>query len=200
MLTFLCAVILAGLVITLARAQQATVEVVPASYTVPNVGLTFNVNVTIQNVENLTGYQFDLYYPNDILNGTSVTEGPFLKAGGTSTFFDLAEFTDDYNTTCGVVNVLDLNENDTGVSGSGTLVTITFKSTSTNGTGTLNLAGVMLSDPNGGPISFTSADGEVTVVSEFPLGLLLPLLMALTLVALALGKKIRNHRIIFHSV
>jgi hypothetical protein len=197
---FLCALILASVVITVARAQQAIVEVVPTSYTVPSVGLTFNVNVTIQNVKNLTGYGFELYYPNDILNGTSVVEGPFLKAGGAPTMFGVANFTDDYNTTCGLVNVFDLRTDDTSANGSGTLVTITFKSTSTGGPGTLNLADVELSDPNTLHISFTTADGEVTVVPEFPLALLLTLLMALTLVALALGKKIRNHRIIFHSV
>jgi hypothetical protein len=201
MLTFLFALILVSVVTTQARAQQAKVEVVPAYYPVPNVGLTFNVNVTIQDVENLSGYEFKLYYPNDVLNGTSVTEGPFLKTGGASTFFLKANFTDNYNDTNGIVNILCLRMPPAGpMNGNGTLVMITFKATSPSGPRTLHLADVKLSDPDSAPIPFTTTDGQVTVIPEFPVALLLPLLATLTLVALVLRKKIRSHRAFFHSV
>jgi hypothetical protein len=189
-LTFIFAVILASIIVGQARAQQATVSVVPASYTVPAVGTSFTVNVTVQNVENLYGWQLQLYYPNDVLNGTSVTEGPFLKTGGFPTFFADVNFTDDYNATYGVVNVLCTRTgNVLGANGTGTLTTITFKSVSTSGPQTLHLAGIELSNPNFGAIPFSQVDGEVTVVPEFPTILILPLSVALTMAAVVLRKK-----------
>jgi hypothetical protein len=49
----------------------ATVEVIPASYTVPNDS-PVNVNVTVLNVGDLYGWMLKLYYPSDILNGSTV--------------------------------------------------------------------------------------------------------------------------------
>jgi hypothetical protein len=201
-LAFLLALMLASVTMIQTKAQQATVSAVPASYTVPNVGMTFNVSVTIQSVNDLYGYEFKLYYPNDILNGTNVAQGPFLKTGGVPTLFDVAHFTDNYNATHGLLNILSLRtvQSAPGVNGSGTLAIITFKSTSNDGPKTLHLADVKLSDSNDSAIPCTTVDAEVTVVPEFPVALILPLLTMLTLVALALGKKIRNPREIFHSV
>jgi len=190
MLTFLLTLVLTYLVIIQAEAQQTTVQVIPVSCTVENVGLTFNVNVTIQNVNDLFGYEYKLYYPNSILNGTSVTQGPFLKTGGIQTFFVIPNFIDHFNTTHGVLNVLCSRlGNLSGVSGSGTLTTVTFKSTSTNGPKILHLADVKLSDSNLSAISFATFDSEVTVVPEFPVIWILPAFAILTLIAVTLGKK-----------
>ena len=194
-LTLLLALVLAYSVIIQAEAQQATVQVIPASYTVPNVGATFNVNVTVQNVNDLFGFEFKLYYPNNILNGTSATQGPFLKAGGIQTFFVVNNFTDHYNATHGVLNILcSRMGNVSGVNGSGTLATATFKSTSTNGPKILHLADVKLSDPTPAAISFTTADGEVTVIPEFPTALVLPLLVISATAAITLENKSRQRR------
>ena len=57
------------------EAQTAVVRVVPAEYTVLDTGLIYSINITIENVTNLYAWGFKLYYPNDILNGTSYTEG-----------------------------------------------------------------------------------------------------------------------------
>jgi hypothetical protein len=190
-LAFFLALMVAGVTTVHAAAQEATVSVVPASYTVPNDGLAFNVNVTIENVNDLYGYQFELFYPNDILNGTSVTQGPFLETGGQPTFFDLANFTDNYNATDGLINVVCLRTNPSapGVNGDGVLAIIIFNSTSNSGPETLHLADVLLSNSNVSAIPFTTVDAQVTVVPEFPVALVLPLLMVLTLVAIAFGKK-----------
>lgn len=194
-LTLLLALVLAYSVIIQAEAQQATVQVIPASYTVPNVGATFDVNVTVQNVNDLFGFEFKLYYPNNILNGTSATQGLFLKAGGIQTFFVVNNFTDHYNATHGVLNILcSRMGNVSGVNGSGTLATATFRSTSTNGPKILHLTDVKLSDPTPAAISFTTADGEVTVIPEFLTALVLPLLIVSATVAIALENRSRNHR------
>jgi hypothetical protein len=182
-------------------AQQATVYLSPATYTVSSVGSTYTVNISVRDVENLYAWALKLYYPNDILSGTNAAEGSFLKAGGVSTFFDVHNFTDNYNATHGLLNVLCSRTSDVpGVSGSGTLATITFKCTSTDGPKTLHLADVNLIDPTPAAIPFTAEDGEVTVIPEFPAALILPLLIVSTLAAITLGKRIRNHRAIFHIV
>ena len=192
-LTFILAIILATIIVGQARAQQATVSVVPASYTVSAVGTSFTVNVTVQNVEDLYGWALKIYYPNDVLNGTNVTEGSFLKTGGFSTVFIDVNFTDDYNATDGVVNVLCTRTgNVLGENGTGTLATITFKSVSTGGPQTLHLADIELSDSNLGAIPFSQVDGKVTVLPELSTVLILPLLVASATVALVLRKKIKQ--------
>ena len=194
-LVLLLALVIAYSVKSQAEAQQTTVQVIPASYTVPNVGSTFNVNVTVQNVNDLFGFEFKLYYPNNILNGTSATQGPFLKAGGIQTFYVVNNFTDHYNATHGVLNILcSRTGNVSGVNGNGTLATATFKSTSTNGPRILHLADVKLSDPTPAAISFTTADGEVTVIPEFPTALVLPLLIVSATVAITFESRTRKHR------
>lgn len=193
--------VLAVLTPTHADVQQTLVYVSPAAYTVPSVGSTFSVNVSIQSVKNLFGWEFKLYYPNSVLNGTTVGEGSFLKAGGVSTFFLVASFTDDYNATQGCASVLCLRANPDapGVDGDGVLATIALHSTSNNGPEGLHLADVKLSDPNATQIPCVTVDGEVTVVPEFPTALILPLSIIMTLTAISLRKRILNHRGIFHT-
>lgn len=192
-LTILTLIVIMSLTLPSAKAQAPTIEVTPASYTVPDVGLSFNVNVTISDVQDLYGCAFTLYYPNDILNGTSATEGPFLKSGGFQTFFYRASFSDNYNATNGRLQVVCTRiGNVTGASGTGTLATITFKSTgaSANMSRPLNIADVNLSDSNGTAIlDVVIVDGEVTVLPEFPTALILPLFMVLSLIVIALARK-----------
>jgi len=191
-LTFFLAVVFVSILVGQVRAQQATISVVPASYTSPTVGSSFAVNVTVQNVEDLYGWSLQLFYPNNALNGTSVTQGPFLKAGGNSPIFIIINFTDNYNATYGVVYALCTRQGEVpGVNGAGTLATITFTSTSTSSAQILHLADIELSNSTPGPISFTSVDGEVTVLPEFSAVLILPLLVASTIVAVVLRKKSR---------
>jgi hypothetical protein len=198
---FFLALMLVSMIVIQAGAQQAAVQLVPASYTVSSVGLTFNVNVTVQGIENLYGYEFKLYYPNNVLNGTSATQGTFLKTGGVSTFFSVSTFADNYNVTHGLLNIFCTRMgNVLGVTGSGTLVIVTFKTTSTSGPEALHLADVKLSDPNSTAIPSTAVDGEIIVVPEFSLALILPLLVVSTLMAIALRNRMRNQRVIFQSV
>lgn len=187
--------ILASMTMTLVAAQQTVVYVSPASYTVPSVGLTFAVNVTVENVSNLYGWEFKLYYPNSVLNGTRVAEGPFLRTGGAATFFLRANFTDDYNSTHGLVDAIctRMGAEVLGLSGSGTLATVTFKSVSTSGPEVLHIDDVKLLDPNVTRIPCATADSEVTVVPEFPEALILPLLIISTLAAVTWQTRVKKN-------
>jgi hypothetical protein len=145
-------------------AQNATLYIDPPDIAGLNVGETFKINVTVSNVIDLYGWQLKLTYRNDALNATSMSEGPFLKKGGASTFFYPAEFTDNYNSTHGLIIVACTRTSvENGVDGSGTLVTIAFKVKAAVST-VLHLFDTKLIDsasPFGNPIPHTVVDGEV---------------------------------------
>jgi len=185
-----------------ADVQQTPTQVYlsPESYTVPDIGSTFSLNISIQNVTNLFAWELKLYYPNDVLNGTTVTEGNFLKAVGVNTFFYPFEFNDNYNATHGRLGVACTRLGEVaGVDGGGVLATVTFNSTSNGGPENLHLSDVKLSDPNATKIPFYTVDGEVTVLPEFSTAFLFLFLMTLTLLAIILRKRLVNHRGIFHT-
>jgi hypothetical protein len=143
---------------------QAVVSVYPsASYV--EVGSTFNVNVTVSNVHDLVGWEFKLYYLSAKLNGTGVAEGPFLKQGG-NTFFYVVNFTDNYNATHGIVWLTcTLLGAVPGVSGSGTLATITFRAREP-GSSSLMLKDTLLSDSRANPIAHTVVHGTAYILTH----------------------------------
>lgn len=151
------------------NAASASLSIEPSSQTVAAVGVTFTVNVSIADVSNLYGYSLELYYNSTLLTGTNVTEGPFLKSGGGQTFFDIENFTDDYNSTNGFVSIADtLTGSAPGVDGTGVLVTVQFKSLALGNKVSLELADVALADPNSNAIPYgTVSGGTITVVPEF---------------------------------
>jgi len=100
-------------------ASSTTVSVSPSTITA-SVGQNFTVNVTVSNVYDLYGWQFRLNWTAGLIEVVKVTEGPFLKLGSTYFYWDI-------NATAGrMVADCTLLGNVPGVSGSGTLATITF--------------------------------------------------------------------------
>jgi hypothetical protein len=126
---------------------------------------SFSINITVSNVTNLYAWSFHLYYKSTVLNGTSIAEGPFLAAKG-STIFSYPDFTDQYNATYGYMSVYDtLTGNITGPSGSGTLATVTFMAVG-SGDSVLHLNYTELLDshrPFGNQIPHATIDGEAYV-------------------------------------
>jgi len=134
--------------------------------------------VDISNVDDLYGWEFKLYYQSSILNGSSVTEGAFLSGGGT-TFFTPISFTDNYNATHGIAwYTCTLTGNVAGVTGSGTLASISFNvAGGASGTTSLHLertrlTGIDQANTRVGFMGHTTTDGSVTIsaVPEFPFG------------------------------
>jgi hypothetical protein len=139
----------------------------PPYQTIDAIGNVFTANVSISGVFNLCGYEFKLYYNSTALNGTSVTEGPFLEKGGQTPFFWPVAFTDHYNSTYGVVWIdSTLTGNVQGVDGDGVLTTIKFNATAIGNSISLYLRDVKLSDSEANSIPYVSSDGVVTVLPE----------------------------------
>jgi len=180
-------------------AASASVFLEPSSQTVGAIGVNFTVNVSIADVSNLYGYSLDVYYNSTLMNGTQVTEGPFLnESGSNQPFFEVISFTDNYNSTEGLVEIADsLVGSVPSVNGGGVLVTIEFKSLALGSSVALTLADVALSDPSGSPISFEIlSGGTVTVVPEFPsLIAVLTLITASILVILVEKRTMRTHKL-----
>jgi len=139
----------------------------PPNITGLDIGDTFQVNVTVSDVVDLYGWEFKLFYRNDVLNATSIAEGPFLLTHpnpDATTFFLNSIFTDTYNATHGLILAASsLVGVDGGVSGTGTLATVTFKIKGT-GSSILHLVDTKLVDsaePFGNLIPHTTTDGTV---------------------------------------
>lgn len=149
------------------NATATEIYVDPSSIT-PEVGEPFSVNVSIVGVSDLYGWDFKLYYNSTILNGTAISEGGFLKSGGST--FMIVNFTDKYNVTHGRLSagclLTEIGAN--GVDGDGVLATVNFTTKVEGGPSVLKLSGTKLSDSKANPISHQAADGTVMVIPEFP--------------------------------
>jgi hypothetical protein len=151
-------------------ASTATLSVYPASITASQ-GQSFMISVTISNVLDLYGWEFRLNWTTTLVDALNVTEGSLLKSGG-STFFTV-----NMNATAGRMVVdCTLLGSVSGVSGTGTLATITFYAKN-GGQSPLNLYDVILvsssdqtipSQATGGYAYITYHDVAVTTVNFSP--------------------------------
>ncbi len=124
-------------------AQSTTIAVAPTTYVVSQ-RQTFLVNITIADVVNCTGWQFGLYYRNDVLSATGVSEGSFLNSGG-STFFTVS-LNNTYNSTTGFVfAACALLGVGVWVDGNGLLAQVTFQAIGEGNT-TLHFTQTKLAD------------------------------------------------------
>ncbi len=92
-----------------------------------HVGDTFALNLRAENVSDLAGWQFDIAFDSAALEAISVSEGDFLKTDGSSTFFQGGSI----DNAAGKITGLSAARISTqGVSGTGTLLQVTFKAKS----------------------------------------------------------------------
>lgn len=97
-----------------------TVSVFPSTVTA-STGQNFSMNVTISSVLDLYAWEFKLSWNATLLDVVNATEGSFLKTGGKTFFYY------NVNETAGCMVVdCTLLGGVSGVSGNGTLATITF--------------------------------------------------------------------------
>lgn len=145
-------------------AQPSTVLAVDPQTSNVNIGDTFNVNITISDVTDLTGWQLYLYYQNTVLNCSSLAAGPFLQGAplGTSQVFKI---NNTYSSTYGRISAayVILGQG-WSANGSGVILTVTFNAVGGSSTN-LTLNGTKLSDEElpPEPIPHTDSSGLVNV-------------------------------------
>ena len=136
--------------------SSTTIYVHPSQSTT-SVGKTFVIDIKISDVTDLYGWEFKLRWNANILDAVEITEGPFLKQGG-STFFHL-----EINNTQGYLHAkCTLLGEVSGVNGSGTLASVQFYAEK-EGSSILDLDETKLSNSFEQPISHIANDGTVTV-------------------------------------
>jgi len=140
---------------------NTNVRITPSSQTVDPCE-TFSVDVDIEPGQPIKSWELRLYFDASLLQANSVTEGD-LFSGHTTMFNNgsidntLGRITLLYNYILGIGNV----------SSSGTACTVSFTSTSGNGTSTLDLNSVGVTDETG-YVPITVYDGSVTVRNNPP--------------------------------
>ena len=134
----------AALLLLLSGSALAADVYTEPSYKPVNGTAAVSVNVSISDVQDLYGFQFDLTYDPDTLQFQSITEGPFLSSDGNSTFWAKPDSStpglldNAVSTRLGMVGGLD---------GGGVLATLIFYPTG-SGTTPIGLTGVILSNHN----------------------------------------------------
>lgn len=126
----------------------------------PSVGHSFKISAVIQNVSNLSGFEFDVRYNQSYLDVVSVSEGTFLSSYGNTYWMGA-------NTLqAGVIKeIVCVLSRSGGKTGSGTLVEIVF-SAKVAGTCLLSFENVGLSDQNGMKILNNITNSSVVITSS----------------------------------
>ena len=118
-----------------------TLAITPSKYTASHVGETFDVNVTLNNLDaqwDMTYAEFKLWYDNNSLQVLNVVEGDFLSQFGDTTF--------NHTEVDGCIKMNITLTPTTYPYGSGTLATITFNVTTSPGISKLSLNDTKLLD------------------------------------------------------
>jgi len=133
---------------------STTVSVLPSSVTC-SVDQNFTFDVVVSGVSDpngLYGWEFTLTWNSTLLDEVNVTEGPFLKAGGSTFFTSQVDAADG-----SMVVDCTLTGNINGVDGDGTLATITFHVDNAGGC-PLHLSEATLVDSQGQQIQTQMVD------------------------------------------
>ena len=88
-----------------------------------HAGDTFTVDISAEDVFDLAGWQFDIAFDPAVLEAIEVNEGGFLKEGGGTTFFQKGTID---NATGKITKLSSARLNEDGVTGTGTLLSVTF--------------------------------------------------------------------------
>lgn len=121
------------------------------------------MDLTVENVANLAGFQTDLLFDPAIVHVNSVSLGAFLGSTGRT----VAPVGPTIDNTAGKVTFGAFSfGSQAGASGAGALATISFQPRAL-GTTALRLQATGLSDPTGNAIPVTTTDGQAQIVNCF---------------------------------
>ncbi|MDE0636557.1 MAG: leucine-rich repeat domain-containing protein [Candidatus Poribacteria bacterium] len=88
------------------------------------VGDTLTLNLNAENMTDLAGWQADIAFDPNVLEAVEVAEGDFLKLEGGDTFSQAGTID---NTAGKITGLFSVRISETGVNGSGILLSVTFK-------------------------------------------------------------------------
>ena len=134
----------------------------PAIYT----GDTFTLDLNVENIHNLGGWQFDIAFDPTVLEAVEVNEGDFLKTQGGATFFQRGTI---QNRSGKIAGLSSARLSEDGVSGIGTLLSVTFTAKSAGRT-RLRLDNFQLAAITGKPITAESHGIVITVEGRLTTG------------------------------
>ena len=92
-----------------------------------HLGDTFTLDIRAENVFDLAGWQFDIAFDPTVLEALDVSEGDFLKADGGTTFFQSGSID---NAEGKIAGLIAGRISEGGVSGSGSVLQVRFKTKS----------------------------------------------------------------------
>lgn len=169
-LGFWSAMVIAALALPLLATAQVEVSIEPAEAAMPAVGEQITVEVVVNDVVGLYGFQLDLKFNKDAVQivGEEVNEGPFLKSDGTKSSFSIQTgIFNQFGLVAGVTSTrlrgttLDLDpatgelievvipESLQGVDGTDAIVTVTFEVINDQLENTFTLDKLKLASPEG---------------------------------------------------
>jgi len=165
--TLLIAVFLISPTIPTAKAQQLTTLYVDPPSTVVVVSTQFTVTVNVAEVTDLYGWEFNMTFNPALLECKGVTEGPFLKKTGKTTFFIIGEI----DNVAGKIRVGCLiTDPPPGVDGSGILAEVTFHCKAVGNSALEFNPPDLLVDSGMNEIPHESIGGSVTQYVQRPVG------------------------------
>ncbi|MXV75153.1 T9SS type A sorting domain-containing protein, partial [Candidatus Poribacteria bacterium] len=130
------------------------------SQTAIHIGDTFTVQLNAENISDLAGWQFDIVFDPTVLEAVEINEGDFLKTGDGTTFFQKGTID---NTTGKITKLSSARLSEDGVSGKGTLLSVTFRAKTTGQT-QLKLDNFQLAAITGASIPVTPH--EIAIIVE----------------------------------
>ena len=125
-----------------------------------HVSDTFTLDISAEDVYDLAGWQFDIAYDPAMLEAIAVSEGDFLNLQGETTFFQKGRID---NATGKIAKLSSARLSEDGVSGTGTLLSVTFRA-KTAGQTQLRLENFQLAAITG--TSIVAGPHEVTISVE----------------------------------
>ena len=131
-----------------------------------HIGDAFTVELSAENVSDLAGWQFDVVFDPVVLETVEVNEGDFLKTSRGATYFQKGRID---NTTGKITKLSSARLSEDGVSGTGTLLSVTFTAKAAGQT-QLRLDNLQLASITGKPIDAGPHEVVITVEGEHTTG------------------------------
>ncbi len=125
-----------------------------------HTGDTFMLDLSVENIHGLAGWQFDIAFDPKVFKAIEVNEGDFLKTGGATTFFQKGRIN---NTTGRIRGLRSASLSKDGGSGTGVLLSVTF-SAKTEGDTRIALQNVEFGSTTGEAIA--AGPHETAIVVE----------------------------------